>query len=251
MSAVKKKRGRKSKWRDPDKPKRPYSAYNFFAKEQYPKLSVQLKKKASADSDIKATHIMTEIALKWKALNEVARKPYAAKAKQAKQKHAEEMSVYNEKKQNGECEKPPKTVKDKTKPKRAMSAYLYFGQTHRSSVKKALSKGTNTRPKVTDVMSTLALRWKTCSDSEKAKYQVKADAAKLKYDADMEIWKKQKQNRPKVSSNTLSKFKMASPFILMILFLACNMWYNTYLSHKTHNEETENLMVSIYAVLVD
>jgi hypothetical protein len=200
MSAVKKKRGRKSKWRDPDKPKRPYSAYNFFAKEQYPKLSVQLKKKASADSDIKATHIMTEIALKWKALNEVARKPYAAKAKQAKQKHAEEMSVYNEKKQNGECEKPPKTVKDKTKPKRAMSAYLYFGQTHRSSVKKALSKGTNTRPKVTDVMSTLALRWKTCSDSEKAKYQVKADAAKLKYDADMEIWKKQKKNRPKVSA---------------------------------------------------
>ena len=53
------------------------------------------------------------------------------------------------------------------------------------------------------------------------------------------------------SSNTLSKFKMASPFFLMILLLACNMWYNTYLSHKTHNEETENLMVSIYAVLVD
>ena len=134
------KKKRQKKWKDPDKPKRPFSAYNFFAKEMYKPIQANLVKSCTTNpADIKATNVMSEIAAQWRNLSEVKRVKFNKLAVKAKATHTIDMEVYNEKKRNGLTEAKPKRKKDKTKPKRAMSAYLYFGKEARSKVKNDLT----------------------------------------------------------------------------------------------------------------
>ena len=121
MSKVPAKRGRKGKWRDPDKPKRPYSAYNFFAKEMYPQIGAGLKNTSTNPDESKATSIMSQIATKWRELDEAGRSSYQEKAAVAKAEHKIALANYKQKKANGETEKRPRQKRDKTKPKRAKS----------------------------------------------------------------------------------------------------------------------------------
>jgi hypothetical protein len=188
------KRGRKGKWRDPDKPRRPYSAYNFFAKEQYPIIS---KKAGKNVDESKATSIMSQIAAKWRGLSAKARAPYQKKADGAKKDHGKALAAYKVKKAAGETAKKPRQKRDKTKPKRAKSAYLFFGDDHRQQVKDKLRQTTGQPAKVTDVMVGLSELWKSCKPSAKAKYQKMADKAKKEYDAAMKKWKEDKKNAPK------------------------------------------------------
>ena len=133
------KKKRQKKWKDPDKPKRPYSAYNFFAKEMYKPIQANLVKSSTNPADVKATNVMSEIAVQWKNLTEVKRVKFNKLAAKAKATHSKAMEVYNEKKKKGLTEAKPKSKKDKTKPKRAMSAYLYFGKEARPKVKTDLT----------------------------------------------------------------------------------------------------------------
>ena len=192
---VKTKRGRKGKWRDPDKPKRPNSAYNFFAKETYPKISQQMKNQSSTPSDVKATSIMSQIAIAWKQLNEAGRAQYVVLADAAKVEHGIKLEVYKKKKANGETQKKPRNKRDKTKPKRSKSAYLYFGESVRPQVKADLTIN-GEKPKVTAVMVELAQRWKSCNAAQRVQFQKLADDAKVLYVEAMEKWRTTKNDKP-------------------------------------------------------
>tara|TARA_B110000091_G_scaffold200424_1_gene231168 strand:+ start:97 stop:828 length:732 start_codon:yes stop_codon:yes gene_type:complete len=179
--------------RDPDKPKRPYSAYNIFAKETYAEIA------ATNGGKGKATEIMTQVAVKWKATNAAARKPFQDRADKIKAQHVIALAEYNLKKKNGETEKKPRGGRDRTKPKRAMSAYLYFNKEHRELVKAEIQKGLakDQRPAVTDVMIGLSQRWKQCNEADREPYKAQALEAKVKYDAAMVKWKAKKLLKPK------------------------------------------------------
>ena len=186
---------RKAKWRDPDKPKRPFSAYNFLAQE------IHADVKKSMPSSAKATEIMTAIAARWSSMSTKQKKPYQAKANAAKAKHGQEMAIYLKKKKNGETQKAPRRKRDKTKPRRAMSAYLFFGRDHRDQVKASFKED---RPPVTAVMTKLAEMWRAFPDSKKKKYNVLAAKAKAEYDvaivkwrSDQKLLKAQKAAAPK------------------------------------------------------
>ena len=179
--------------RDPEKPKRPHSAYNIFAQETYAEIA------SSNGGKAKATEIMSQVAAKWKTTNAAARKPFQARADKKKAQHAIAMAEYKLKKKNGETEKRPRGGRDRTKPKRAMSAYLYFNQEHRPLVKAEIQKGLakDQRPSVTDVMIGLSQRWQLCNEADKEPYKAKALEAKVKYDAAMVKWKAMKLLKPK------------------------------------------------------
>lgn len=176
----------KAKVRNPDKPRRPRSAYNFYASEHYQKVRAQI---AKTNPDAKATTVISTIAKMWKGLNAAKKKKYLKLAADARKVHEKAMDVFkaNEKerkKKNRELAK-----RDKTRPKRPMSAYLYFGKDKRPAVKKKLGKDSS----VTDVMGELAQQWAKLSTAQKSKYQQQADAAKEIYDAEIQKWKDRQQ----------------------------------------------------------
>ena len=123
-----------------------------------------------------------------------AKKPYVAKAEAAKKEHAKAMAIYNKKKAAGQTQKAPRRKRDKTKPRRAMSAYLFFGRDHREQVKASFKEE---RPPVTQVMTKLAEMWRAFPDSKKKKYNVLAAKAKAEAEAKAAAGKKKlESDRP-------------------------------------------------------
>ena len=160
-------------------------------------------------SSAKATEVMTAIAARWSSMSNKAKKPYVAKAEAAKKEHAKAMAIYNKKKAAGQTQKAPRRKRDKTKPRRAMSAYLFFGRDHREQVKASFKEE---RPPVTQVMTKLAEMWRAFPDSKKKKYNVLAAKAKAEYDVAIVKWRKDQkalkamqQAQPKVKKPRAKK----------------------------------------------
>ncbi|TYJ52251.1 hypothetical protein B9479_007157 [Cryptococcus floricola] len=98
--------------------------------------------------------------------------------------------------------KAKREKKDPNKPKRALSAYMFFVQDYRERIK-------TENPDATfgDVGKLLGLKWKEMSDSEKEPYNKKAAADKVRaekdsaaYKADNPPEKKSKKAAPKEES---------------------------------------------------
>jgi hypothetical protein len=80
--------------------------------------------------------------------------------------------------------KKAKKVKDPNAPKRNLSAYFFFMNDQRPKVVKA-----NPDLKVTEVGKKLGELWRAMSDSEKAPYNKKADADKVRYEKQKAAYK--------------------------------------------------------------
>ncbi len=72
------------------------------------------------------------------------------------------------------------TRRDPNKPKRAMSAYLYFCEAHRESVKSEFPE-----KKMIEVQKVLGDRWKDTPEHQRRPYILQADADRERYDAAM------------------------------------------------------------------
>ena len=190
---------RPAKYKDPHKPKRPKSAYNFLAAEKYAEIRKGLPEGA------KATVVMSAIASRWQGMGPKERAPYIKKAAAARKAHESARAEYLQKKRNGDIPKRPRRKKDKTKPKRAMSAYLFFTQAKRPQAKSKLGKDA----KVTAVMKELAAMWKKCSAKDRKKYEADAKKARASYMVAIEEWRKnkktQKKEPKKVKKSTTKK----------------------------------------------
>ena len=172
----------KARTRDPDKPRRPKSAYNLYAAERYQDVR---KAQLAEDPNSKATAVIAQIAVEWKGLSKSAKAPFLKKAAAAKKLHDKAMDEYRSKEKERKKQMRLAAKTDKTKPKRAMSAYLFFGKAQRDNVKAQL--GSNY--KVTDVMKEIAKQWAELPQSRKAKYQKLADDARATYMEGMKKWK--------------------------------------------------------------
>ena len=152
--------------RDPNKPKKPLTAFMCFSMVRRP----QIKEETP---ELSFTEIGKKLGEDWRALSDEQKVPYL-------ERHAEDKARYEEEKANyvpdPRYDKKSKR-KDPNKPKRAMSAYLYFCNAHRESVKSEFPEKT-----MTAVQKILAERWKSTSEEDRIPYTKQADADRQRYD---------------------------------------------------------------------
>merc|ERR1712141_331124 len=93
-----------------------------------------------------------------------------------------------------------KLPKDKNAPKRAASAYMLYGADVRPKLMKQMDS-------VTEVMKKIGTMWGELSEAEKAKYNKKAEAAKVKYAKQLATY--QKSAKYQAFQEQLATFKKA------------------------------------------
>lgn len=146
--------------KDPNAPKRALTAYIFFCTENRPKV----KKSLGAETNV--IDVTRKLGEMWNDLNK--RKPSSIKkyeklAKEDKERYQREMETYKSAMASATpddfkapAHTPQKKTKDPNAPKRARSAYLFFCDDNRQSVREQLGPD----HKMTDVMAKLGEMWK-------------------------------------------------------------------------------------------
>jgi len=145
----------KKKAADPDKPKRPLSAYFRFTLEKRKELKVSMP-------TLSNTEVVKKMGEMWRGLSPAQKKPYEEAA-------AKERAEYDL--------KYGKTAKD-NQPKKPLSAYMLYSNAVRSDVKAA-----NPTAKFGEIAKIIGKNWREMKAGEKEKWVAleqknKADAAK-------------------------------------------------------------------------
>ena len=161
--------GRKTekKVKDPNRPKRPTSAYFYFvAKERE-----EAKRRGE---DISRVAEWTKVvSARWRELNATGRKPFDAQAATDKVRYEKEMSLYGG--------KGGKRAKDANKPKRAQSAYFLFLADFRERERNNFKHEGGHK----DLIRAAGEAWNALSPGEKVPYEKKHQVEKAKYEAAM------------------------------------------------------------------
>jgi hypothetical protein len=157
------------------KPRGKMSAYAFFVQT----CREEHKKKHPGESVVFA-EFSKKCAEKWKSMGGKEKKRFEEMAEKDKARWEKEMEGYVPPK--GE-KKRRKRVKDPSAPKRALSAFFFFCQEERASVKsKYPSYG------VGDIAKELGKRWEVCT--QKPKFEALAQKDKARYEKEMAEYKK-------------------------------------------------------------
>ncbi|KAM2032744.1 hypothetical protein ACFX1T_014730 [Malus domestica] len=190
-----KKENKKSKEKDPSKPKHPMSAFFLFTKGRRPALAAENKT---------VTEIAKITGEEWKNMTEEQKLPYEEMTRKNKEKYIQEMEAYKEmkeeeasnlKKEKHEVlqllkkkekteniikeEQKKKKKEEKKKPKRPASSYLLFSKEARKALLEE-RPGTNS----TTITAMISLKWKEMKEEEKKVWNEKAAEA-------MEAYKKE------------------------------------------------------------
>lgn len=158
--------------KDPNKPKRPTSAYFFFAASE----RVEAKKRGEDIS--KVAEFTKVVSAKWRELSDAQKKPFEAKAATDKERYNEEMASYVPTPGTGGKRKQ---VKDPNKPKRAQSAYFLFLADFRAKNKSKYTHSGGHK----DLIRAAGEAWNQLSDADKAPFNKQHEAEKAKYEAAM------------------------------------------------------------------
>tara|TARA_B100000424_G_C22872920_1_gene464862 strand:- start:252 stop:716 length:465 start_codon:yes stop_codon:yes gene_type:complete len=129
------------KSRDPNRPKRPLTAFMRFSKSKRQELKLKYPDKSMTD-------LSKLIGVAWKAADDLEKRPFQESAASDHELYRKEIEKYN-----------------KRKPKRPRTAYAFFMQTERSKVAK---KYPEKNPR--ELMQYIALAWKQLSKEEKQTY---------------------------------------------------------------------------------
>ena len=162
------------KFKDPNAPKRPLSAYMVFCNQNREKVKRENPK-------IEVTEIMKKLGEGWKALSEKQRTPYKKEAALLKEKYEKEMESYVP------PEGFPLKKVDKDKPKKPLTNYIFFCSEKRPEV---VAK--NPGMKATEVLSRLGEMWKALPEKNRETYNKKAAKAKIDYQKAVEAYNKKK-----------------------------------------------------------
>ena len=147
----------KTKTKDPAKPKRAKSSYLFYCAEERGTVKEEMP-------TAKPTEITAELGRRWKLLkaskdpNDVERcERYTKAAEEDKQRYQTEIDAYVEP-TGGETQvgKSRKSSGGAEKAKRRRTAYYFYGQENRATIKEELGEGA----KGSEVTAELARRWK-------------------------------------------------------------------------------------------
>jgi hypothetical protein len=149
------------------------SVYNFFCKAERSRLK-------EINPDISEKDIRKELSELWITIknNEDEISIYKQQAEDDKKR-------YEEEKNSGSSsdEGKKKKIKDKNRPKRALSAYILFGIDERVNVKELFPT-----MKATDVSIELGKRWKNIDTLKKSYYEKKALEDKKRFDEQMSTY---------------------------------------------------------------
>lgn len=192
QSKVKRERGSSAKVNDPNRPKRPLTAYLIF-------MGKRRKEVKASNPDFGSKKVMTIVAAEWSELSEDARRIYKDKAYEAKKIYLDQMANYTppdppnevDDKSTSRSQEDPKSKKPKTDPnapKRPQSSYLLFCNAHRKKI-----ADTNKGISAKDVTKKLGSKWRAMSDSQKQKWQKKAAVLKADYDKVRAAYEKTKE----------------------------------------------------------
>ena len=163
----------KKEKRDPDAPKAAKNAFILFCGENRDSVKKD-------NPDLKPTEITKKLGEMWRELDDEDKEEYQNKAKEDKERFDNEMEDY-EPKDGFRCpKKSPK--KDKTSPKRARSAYIFFCNDKREEVTEELVKKGK---KKTEVLKKLGEMWRELEDKEKKPYEKMAKEDKKRFEKEM------------------------------------------------------------------
>ena len=188
ITAILKKTEKKSKIKDPNKPKRNKTAYIFYC------MDMRDSVKEDMHDGAKSTEITSELGKRWKKLNDKKKEKYNKLAVADKKRYATEMKDYEP---SSDFSTGSNKKKDPNKPKRNKTAYIFYCMDMRDSVKEDMHDGA----KSTEITSELGKRWKKLSDKKKEKYDKLAVADKKRYMTEM------KNYEPPSESDSDSKKK--------------------------------------------
>jgi high mobility group protein B3 len=165
------KKQQSKKAKDPNRPKRPLSAYMVYCNRNREKV-----KEENPGIEVKTT--MVKLGAGWRSLSDKQRTPYIKKAAELKAIYEKEMENYI----------PPDGKKvDKDKPKKPWSNYIFFCQEKRSEAKNQENK-----PGATEFLKDMGKMWNELSESQKEPYNKKAEKAKAEYEKAMDAYNKKK-----------------------------------------------------------
>ncbi|MGA0164444.1 MAG: hypothetical protein ACO3LE_09440 [Bdellovibrionota bacterium] len=194
----------KKEKRDPDAPKAAKNAFIFFCGENREKVK-------NEDTKLKPTEITKKLGEMWRELDDEDKEEYQNKAKEDKERFDGEMEDY-EPKDGFRCpKKSPK--KDKTTPKRARSAYIFFCGENREEVTKKLVKDGKEKK---EVLAVLGKMWRELDDDEKKPYDKMAKKDKKRYETEMKNFEPESESddeeekpkeKPKKEKKSKSKSK--------------------------------------------
>ena len=91
--------------------------------------------------------------------------------------------------------KQKRAKKDKDAPKRALSAFFFYNQERRETLKKEKPDLNNK-----DIIRTMSAEWNALSDEKKKPYIEKAEADKKRYEAEKKAYDEKKKAEPKKSA---------------------------------------------------
>ena len=187
----KKAAARVKKAEDVPPPKRPLSAFMFFANEQRPSLARQ-------NPQLSVIDISKSIAERWKDLPEPNRVTYVNQAAEAKEQYERELAAYEQRLPTPKAvpetkKKAANTARSKKsqqanpvamgQPRKPKSAFLFFFQEQRP-----LLQQESPQLSLTDVTRTIGDRWNALDASSLRKYQVMAEEARAQYDREMQTY---------------------------------------------------------------
>ena len=114
-------------------------------------------------------------------------------------------------------EKKAKREKDPDKPKKPLTPYLLYNDQYRSEVKADLELSSGEKPKPTNVMKALGIRWHSLTEEEKEPFQNKHEELKVAYVAEIDTYytmyperKPQKQQKAKKTKTMPSEKPITS-----------------------------------------
>ncbi|ODM91170.1 High mobility group protein DSP1 [Orchesella cincta] len=178
------------------KPKGPVSAYAFFVRNCWAVWKQEGSEKLSfADQNKKCAEL-------WKEMDAFQKKPFVELQMKDKSRYQNEMRSYvpptgttaakgaGTVAVKGVKVKRMKKVKDPNAPKRALSAFFWFGHDERAKV-----KGANPEFKIGDVAKELGRMWGEMNDAAKSQYQTMAAQDKARYNKEMEEYKRLAESR--------------------------------------------------------
>eukprot|EP01083_Nonionella_stella_P010153 29014_1 len=187
--------------KDPNAPKKSQSSYFIFSNERRPVLQ------AEQSGTISVTEISKTISSEWKAMDATQKKVYEDRAAILKSEYNIKFDEYKQSDNYRKYQlqlaewketskdilkskgKPPKKPKQpESMPKRPQSSYFVFSNERRSQMKSEYPD-----KKLTELSVIIAGEWKNKTAEEKKYYEEEAAKNKIKYQSEIEQYKKTKE----------------------------------------------------------
>jgi len=166
--------GRSKHKKDPNAPRRANTSYILFCGDQREKVK-------KSNPNMSATEITTKLGELWKALSEKDKKKYTDLAAKDKARYEQEMESYVPPPEDEleEKTKRGRGKKERTGPKRPLTAYMLFCQDKRPEV-----KDSNPNMNGTEITTKLGELWKALSEKDKAPYVARQATDKSRYETE-------------------------------------------------------------------